>query len=105
MIFVDSDVMVDIFRKHPPALVWMRKHKQDVLAISGFVAMELVQGCQNKLDQKRVEKYLMNIQIVWPSEAACQSAWTTFSTYYLSHSIGILDAVIGHTAADHGDTL
>ncbi len=100
MIFVDSDVMIDVLRKHPPAIAWMRTIGAETLAMSGFVAMELIQGCKNKTEQQRVEKHLKNIRLVWPSEVTCEAAFTTFSKHYLSHNIGILDAVIGHTAVD-----
>ena len=105
MILVDSDVMIDVFRKHPPALAWMGQVKDQTLAMSGFVALELLQGTQNKREQLKVEKHLHHILLIWPSAEVCQAALSTFFAYHLSHNVSVFDALIGHTALAQGVTL
>jgi predicted nucleic acid-binding protein len=67
--------------------------------------MELIQGCRNKAEQDQVERILTAYQIVWPSAAACDAALASFSQHHLSHSLGIIDALIGHTAIELGAPL
>ena len=98
MIFPDTDVMIDLFRQYPPAIIWLESLGQEDIALPGFVAMELVLGCRNKIEQQRVERELGAYELVWPSPEACDEALSVFSRYHLSHGIGIIDALIGQTA-------
>ena len=44
MILVDTDVMVDIVRRHAPALAWLDSLGAERIGLPGLVAMELLQG-------------------------------------------------------------
>jgi predicted nucleic acid-binding protein len=49
MILLDSDVLIDLLRKYPPAMAWFDTLQEDEeLMVSGYVFMELIQGCRNK---------------------------------------------------------
>ena len=98
MILLDTDVVVDIFRQYPPAMDWLAPIVTEKIILSGFVIIELIQGCKNKMDQEIVEKKLINYDIAWPSAGACKQALSIFSRYHLSHKLGIFDALIGQTA-------
>lgn len=99
MILLDSDVLIDLLRKHPPALEWFDALPDDEeLAVSGYVAMELIQGCRSKAEQARVQRGFSAYEIVWLSPADCDRALGVFATYRLSHNAGLLDALIGQTA-------
>lgn len=47
MVFADTDVMVDVLRGFTPALEWLASLGEEQVVISGFVAAELLQGCEN----------------------------------------------------------
>ncbi len=98
MILLDTDIMIDLSRKYPPAIAWLGSLGDEEIALPGFVVMELIQGCRNKLEQEKVEKALTPYSVVWPSLKTCDEALSVFSRYYLSHSLGLLDALIGETA-------
>lgn len=98
MIILDSDVMIDLLRQHPPAVMWLGTLGDEEIILPGYVAMELFQGCKNKAEQAKAEKVLAGLEIVWPSPETCNRALAVFSRYHLSHSIGLLDALIGQTA-------
>ncbi len=98
MVFLDTDVMIDLFRQYLPAITWLKELGDEEIGLSGFVVMELIQGCQNKREQTKLKKALSNCQIIWPSEKTCNQASDVFADYYLSHSLGLLDALIGQTA-------
>lgn len=56
MILLDSDVMIDLLRQHPPAMRWFDTLDEDEeLVLPGFVVMELIQGCRNKQEQERIQ--------------------------------------------------
>jgi hypothetical protein len=58
MILVDTDVMVDVMRRHTPAVAWLDSLGTETIGIPGLVAMELLQGCRDREEQRRVENVL-----------------------------------------------
>jgi len=48
MLLIDTDVAVDIQRRHPPAILWL-KTQSDPIHIAGFASLELVNGCRDKI--------------------------------------------------------
>lgn len=102
MIFLDTDIMIDFFRRYPSALGWLDDIGKEEVGLSGFVVMELIQGCQNKKEQGKLEKVLSDYQIIWPSDEVCDQALWVFARYHLSHSLGLLDALIAQAAISLG---
>ncbi|MDQ2995677.1 MAG: type II toxin-antitoxin system VapC family toxin [Chloroflexota bacterium] len=105
MLLLDTDIMIDVLRRYPPALAWLTSLGTTPLVLPGYVVMELIQGCRNKAEQDQLEQVLNAYQIVWPSATACDAALASFSQHRLSHSLGIIDALIGHTAIALGTPL
>lgn len=97
MLLVDTDVMVDVLRRHEPALEWLATLDSEQLGIPGLVAMELLQGYHNRAEQRRVESLLRPYRF-WPNEVDCMRAYGDFSAYHLSAGIGLLDALIAEVA-------
>ncbi len=102
---LDTDVMVDILRGHPPAVAWLAGSGTIPIGLPGLVAMELLQGCRNLAEQQRLEKQLRRFALYWPTQADCQRAFGDFAAFRLSHNLGLLDALIGQTAVGLGETL
>jgi len=100
MILLDTDVMIDLLRQYPPAVAWLDSLGEEEIILPGFVVMELIQGCRNKTEQKRMERELGAYGVVWPSPETCDKALSVFTRYHLSHGLGILDALIGQMAVD-----
>ena len=96
---------IDILRRYEPAMVWLRALGSEELAVPGLVAMELLQGCRNRAEQQRVNRMLRPYRLYWPTQADCEWAFQDYATYYLSHQLGILDALIAETAVGLGVTL
>lgn len=99
MILLDTDVMVDVMRRYTPAVAWLDTLDSETIGIPGLVAMELLQGCRNRKEQRRVESLLRPYALYWPGQMSCSRAFDEFAEYHLSHNLGILDALIAHTAA------
>ena len=80
MILLDSDVLSDLLRKYPPAMAWFDALQEDEeLLVSGYVVMELIQGCRNKVEQDRVARGLSAYGVVWLSETNCDRALAVFT--------------------------
>ncbi len=104
MILLDADVLVDVQRGYPPAVEWFAAIEQ-VPSIPGFVAMELIQNADNKAQLRRTTRLIEPLPIVWPTEADCYLALATFQIFHLSHSLGLIDSLIGACAVGQNATL
>lgn len=105
MILVDTDVMVDVLREFPPAIEWLGSLGDETIVLSGFVVAELLQGCRDNREQRRVEASIEGYEVTWPSDATCDRALSVFSEQRLGHGIGIIDALVGQMAVDLGEPL
>ena len=104
MDLVDTDILNDIQRAHPPAMAWFAGLSQLPL-VPGFVAMELVQDARNAREVRKALQLIAPFQIVWPTDADCACALSDFSTFHLSHGLGLLDSLIAACAAGRSATL
>ncbi len=105
MILLDTDVAIDILRNHAPAVAWLQGLASAPLGMPGLVVMELLQGCHNKNEQRRVEQFCQPHHLYWATDADCQRALQDFAAYHLSHNLGLLDALIAHTAVGLNEPL
>ena len=103
MNLVDTDVLIDIQRGHPPALAWFAGLKE-LPAVAGLVVMELVQDARNAREVRKALQLVAPLQVIWPSAADCAKALSDFATYHLSHSLGLLDALIAACAVGQSAT-
>ena len=102
MILVDTDVMVDVMRRYGPAVTWLDSLGSETIGIPGLVAMELLQRCRDREEQRWVENILRPYALYWPAQGDCMRAFDDFANYHLSHGLGILDALIAETAVGLG---
>ena len=98
MILLDSDIAVDLLRRHPAAVAWLFDHSNDEIYLPGFVAMELIQGCANKRELSVVQNFVRPFPLLWPPSDVADQALIVFAEGHLSHSLGLLDALIGQLA-------
>jgi predicted nucleic acid-binding protein len=104
MYLLDTDILIDVQRKHPPAIAWFDS-LQELPSIPGFVVMELVQDAQNMRQVRQVLKLVAPLPVVWPTEADCDRALSDFTAYHLSHNLGLLDALIAACATGRAAVL
>jgi len=99
LILLDNDIMIDLFREYPPAKKWFDSiDSSETMALSGFVLMELIQGCKSKIQLKHLQSKLTNYETIWLSPDDCESALNVFTQFYLSHNAGLIDVLVGITA-------
>lgn len=101
---VDTDVLIDVQRGHPPALAWFGG-LADLPDVPGVVVMELIQNARNSREVRQAMKLVAPFKIVWPTETDCARALSDFAMYHLSHGLGLLDALIAACAVGRGETL
>lgn len=104
MDLVDTDVLIDVQRGHPPALTWF-SGLTILPGVPGFVVMELIQDARNAKEVRQALKLVAPLQVVWPTEMDCQRALSDFTAYHLSHGLGVLDALIAACAVGLSATL
>lgn len=99
MIFIDTDIVVDIYRGYNSAIDW-KNSIQDEIIISGYTGLELINGCTNSKDLNLIKKLLVSYSLIWTSEEICNKAFDTFSKLKLKTGIDFVDCLIGHTALE-----
>ncbi|WP_072016021.1 PIN domain-containing protein [Leptolyngbya sp. KIOST-1] len=104
MYLVDTDVMIDIQRGSKPARAWFGSLSEPP-GIPGFVVMELIQGAQNKQKLREVLRLVRPLDIVWPTTSDYSRALSNFTSYHLSHKVGLIDALVAACAVGRNATL
>ena len=104
MILLDSDVVIDIRRKHPPASKWFQS-LAEYPALPGYVVFELLNGCENLQRSRELEEFVRPFSTVWLSSSGSAEALLRYPRLHLVHGLGILDALIAQTAIEAGATL
>lgn len=105
MLVLDTDVMVDVLRRHPAAVEWLGSIRDDVLILPGLVLMELIDGCRNRSEVQRLLSMTRVFPVRWPQEIDCERALRDFVRGRISHNLGILDALIAECAVGLGAAL
>jgi predicted nucleic acid-binding protein len=104
MYLLYADVLMAIQREYALALTWFAA-LTELPAVPGLVVMELIQDAQNAHQVRQALKLVAPLPVVWPTAADCQRALTDCIAYPLSHSLGVLDALIAACAIGISATL
>jgi predicted nucleic acid-binding protein len=104
MNLVDTDVLIDVQRRHSPALAWFGS-LTDLPGVPGFVVMELIQDARNAREVRQALQLVAPLTIVWPSQADCARALSDYASFHLSHGLGLLDSLIAACAVSSSSTL
>lgn len=102
---VDTTILVDFFRGHENASAWLHHFADGELTISVVTAAELVAGCINQREQRRVEKDLALFPMTFISSAISATAWEWYCQHRLRDGVGFLDCLIGASAYHLGVTV
>jgi predicted nucleic acid-binding protein len=99
IVLVDSDVLIDIGRKVEAAVACLDQiERHSSPAASAVTQMELIVGCRNQTELRKLDRFLRRFQVVQLTEAISERAVQLLRRYRLSHGLLIADAVIAATA-------
>jgi predicted nucleic acid-binding protein len=105
-IFVDTDILIDVFRRVPRAVdFWRRAEARGPMICSVISVFELVAGCRNRREQRQLLRHISAVQIVHVESGDSRDALHWYQAFYLSQGIGFLDCVIAAGAARLGCVL
>ena len=96
---VDTDILIDAALLLSEAVTCLDSLKKaSNLSISVITQMELIVGCRNKFELRKMEQFLERFEVVPVSEEISRRAIELLQRYYLSHGLLIPDALIAATA-------
>src|SRR5213593_1484277 len=97
--------MVDILRGYAPAIDWLDQIAGEAPAVPGFVVLELIDGCRNRMEMRRLLNRIAPFRVYWPTDSDCKGALATFARYSLSHRLSVMDVLIAECAVGLNATL
>jgi predicted nucleic acid-binding protein len=99
LIVIDTDIIIDAGRDVREAVDCLKKmERQSKLAVSAITQMELLTECRDKIEVRRIERFLQRFQRLKLTEAVSDIAINLLLQYRLSHGMTIPDALIAATA-------
>ena len=105
-VLVDTDIFIDVGRDVSKAIEYLQELETNFnVVVSTIVQMELIVGCQNKKELRKVERFLGRYEIVRVNEEISETAVELLRQYRLSHGLLIADAIIAATAIYLGESL
>lgn len=105
-ILVDTDILVDAGRGIETAIAFLQDYEQQsLLAISVVTQMELIVGCRNTAELRKLQQFLNRYQVININESVSYQAVKLLKQYRLSHGLLIADAFIAATAITWNYTL
>jgi len=102
VILVDTDVLIDILRGYPPSVAWFDSLEDNRITLCGLSALELLEGCRNRIETEALLRFLAPYRIVWPGPRDFDRVLADFAVARLHQRVGIVDVLIGETAVGLG---
>ena len=98
---VDTDVLIDAALQVDDAIICLDfLEETSHLAVSVVTQMELIIGCRNKVELRKLEQFLERFEIIPINERISNIAAALLKAYHLSHGLLTADALIAATAID-----
>lgn len=99
LIIIDTDILIDVGREISEAVACLDGiEARDILAISVITQMEMLVGCRNKAELRKIDQFLQRFRVVTLGEEVCGAAIDLLRRFRLSHGLQIPDALIAATA-------
>ncbi len=97
LILLDTDVLVDFFRGHSKALVFLNAHS-DRIILSSIVVAELYAGVKRDNEQAALDNFVSLFRVVPVSAEIAKAGGLYKRDYGRSHGVGLADTIIAATA-------
>ncbi len=102
---IDTDVLIDILRGTPAAQAWLARSAATAFQIPGVVAMELMMGCRNQAELRRVQQFLGAFSVAWIEASEFAQAYNLLAAYRLRSGLSIPDCLVAAMALTRSATL
>ncbi len=102
---IDTDVLIDILRGTPAAQAWLARSAATAFQIPGVVAMELMMGCRNQAELRRVQQFLGAFSVAWTEASEFAQAYNLLAAYRLTSGLSIPDCLVAAMALTRSATL
>ncbi len=100
----DTDILINVGRGDTEAIDCLRDHsKTSTPAISVVTQMELIVGCRDKIELRKLKNFLKHFQVLQITSQISENAAGLLEQYRLSHGLLIPDALIAATAIETGE--
>lgn len=104
--FLDTNIVVDTLRRFPPAVAYLETaEQQGTLTLSTPSQMELIIGCRNATELRRLRVFLERFEIRSLSATIGETAVALIYQYRLSHGLLLADALIAASALAYNEAL
>ncbi|NWF63322.1 MAG: type II toxin-antitoxin system VapC family toxin [Chloroflexi bacterium] len=102
LVIVDTDILIDCALEVKDAVQNLDALEKDhLLAVSVVTQMELLVGCRNKAELRKVEQFLERFEVLPINDQISQLAVELLKKYHLSHGLLSADALIAATAIEY----
>ena len=101
---LDTDVLIALEKADAQAQMWFDGLPETPF-VAGYAALELLAGCENAADKRRIERMLRPFVLLWPDDAAREKAVQDFGALRLRYNLSVLDMLIAVTALHHSQEL
>lgn len=105
MIFLDTNILIEIFKGNPGIIKIVQGLDPTSLALSSITEMELYYGALSKLELQRIKKNLRHFDIYHLTTSISTTATILIEKHSKSHNLQIPDALIAATAMENGAEL
>jgi hypothetical protein len=96
---LDTSILIDVSRGHLAALHWVEQHQETIFGLPVLVCMEYVDGVRDAQERRQALRLISQYPIVPLTENDSIWAQQQHAEFKLSHSVGIIDALIASPAA------
>jgi predicted nucleic acid-binding protein len=99
---IETTVLVDAGRGREYAQAWLSSVPPEARKVSLVTVAELLAGCRNRREERRVERELASYAVVELEASIARAGLDLYRRFRLSHGIGFLDCLIAASAIYHG---
>jgi predicted nucleic acid-binding protein len=98
---LDADILIDVWRRHPPAVAWLESNDPPRPSVCGIAGLEFLAGINDKQSMIQAQQMLDGLITSWPDATSANWAMAVYPELKLSHGVGWPDTLIAATALGH----
>ena len=103
MYILDTDILLDVLKGHPPAIAWFRT-LTEVPSITNTVFEELMETVRNEQQVHQMFQLITPLPMIWPTKADSSRA-SSYCSKYSSNDFDSIEAEIAACAVERDATL